>query len=81
MPFLGDNSFTLSVLREESEPAAAHWFVLATREQGPDVPNPCRLSVWIDRADSSRTTTRLFGREDVAQVEVPAGAWVEVGPR
>jgi CRISPR-associated protein Cas5/DevS len=78
LPFLGDNSFTLSVLREEPEPVPARWFVLARRDQGPNLPNPCRLTVWIDRADSSRTVTRLYGREHEARVDVPDDAWTPI---
>lgn len=81
LPFLGDNSFTLSVLREEPEPReAAYWFVRATREQGADVPNPCRLTVWIDRASSARTAVGLYGRQDEPAAEPPPGAWTEIRP-
>lgn len=81
VPFLGDNSFTLSVLKEEvGEPQAAHWFVQATREQGARVPNPCRLTVWIDRASSAKTVVRLYGREETAQMEPPDGAWTAIRP-
>jgi CRISPR-associated protein Cas5t len=81
LPFLGDNSFLLSVLREEPEPReAAYWFVLARREDGARVPNPCRLTVWIDRASSARTVVRLYGRQDEASVEPPRDAWTEIRP-
>jgi CRISPR-associated protein Cas5t len=82
LPFLGDNSFLLSVLREEVEPQVktACWFVLARREQGPNVPNPCRLTVWIDRADSSRTVARLYGREDEPRLDPPPDAWTPIRP-
>lgn len=82
VPFLGDNSFLLSVLREEGEEPTepAHWFVLARREDGARVPNPCRLTVWIDRASSARTVVRLYGRQEERQVEPPDGAWTEIRP-
>lgn len=80
LPFLGDNSFTLSQLREEAEGVSAWWFVLAQREDGTRIPNPCRLTVWIDRADSSRSVTRLYSRASVAQREVPDNAWTLIKP-
>lgn len=80
LPFLGDNSFTLSVLREETDTVPARWYVRVRREQGPNVPNPCRLTVWIDRADSSRTVTRLFGRGDEATIDPPPDAWTAIQP-
>ena len=80
LPFLGDNSFTLSVLREEAEPEGAYWYVLANREQGPNVPNPCRLTVWVDRASSAKTVVRLYGRQEMAEIEPPAGAWTAISP-
>lgn len=82
VPFLGDNSFMLSVLREEEAERAepAYWFVLARREDGARLPNPCRLTVWIDRASSARTVVRLYGRQEERQAEPPEGAWTEIRP-
>jgi CRISPR-associated protein Cas5t len=80
LPFLGDNNFTISVLREETHPVPAHWLILAQRGQDVGLANPCRLTVWIDRADSSRTQVRLYGREDELKLDPPPDAWTPIRP-
>lgn len=80
VPFLGDNSFTLSVLREEQTALPAYWYCLVRDDTGPRLGQVSRLTVWIDRQDMSRTVTRLFSRLDQPQVEVPDSAWTEIRP-
>jgi CRISPR-associated protein Cas5t len=79
LPFLGDNSFTLSVLREESVPA--RWLLRVDPDKM-DIPEPgiARLTVWIDRQDMSRTASELYHPADEESVEVPAEAWTLVPP-
>lgn len=81
LPFLGDNNFLISVLREESDQVPAHWFV----RLDPDDPAPggqvARLTVWIDRRDMSRTFAPLFRRADPPATEIPEGAWTRLPPR
>lgn len=80
VPFLGDNSFLLSVLREDATPVPAYWFLRAERESAGASPNLSRLTVWIDRRDLSKTISRLYCRSDHATME-PAGlAWTLVPP-
>jgi hypothetical protein len=40
----------------------------------------CRLSVWIDRKDMSRTVSALYRRHAEKQPAPPEAAWTTVGP-
>jgi CRISPR-associated protein Cas5t len=81
LPFLGDNNFIISVLREEANPIPAHWFRLAQRGQEIALDNPCRLTVWIDREDASRTEIRLYTREETTRLDPTPDAWTSIMPR
>ncbi len=79
LPFLGDNSLLLSDLAEDDAPRPAYWFILADRS--PEVRGEAaRLQVWIDRAEMSRTESRLYERETLPQIEPPANAWTAIRP-
>jgi len=79
LPFLGDNNFTLSVLREES--VAARW-LLRIDPTTMDIPEPgiARLTVWVDRLDMSRTASQLYHPTDEETVEIPTKAWILLPP-
>jgi CRISPR-associated protein Cas5t len=79
LPFLGDNNFLLDVLREEPRPRAAHWYERVTPDAPPSDVLPSRLTLWIDRANSSRSRSALY-RPTAAQLEIPVGAWTEIPP-
>jgi hypothetical protein len=38
------------------------------------------MTLWIDRADLSRTQTALFAPADEASTEIPPAAWTELKP-
>jgi CRISPR-associated protein Cas5t len=78
LPFLGDNSFLVDVLREEEPPLTAYWYAKLSPEDRPN-PRTCRLSVSIDRADMSRTVSHLYAPLDTPSSEIPEAAWTEVG--
>ena len=61
LPFLGDNSFLLDRLEELPSAPTAHWYERVT-EASADGPRPrtTRLTILIDRAELSRTTSALF---------------------
>lgn len=80
LPFLGDNSFLLSSVVIDTEPLPAFWLRQVAREALVDATNLDQLTVWVDRADQTRTMTRYFSRDAVCQVEVPETAWTAVGP-
>ena len=79
LAFLGDNNFTLSVLREES--VAARW-LLRIDPTTMDIPEPgiARLTVWVDRLDMSRTASQLYHPTDEETVEIPTKAWILLPP-
>lgn len=78
LPFAGDNNLLLDDVTVRTSPPDAVWY-----EQWDGIGAPrrgsCRLTTWIDRADSSRTETPLFA--PVAASAPPDAAWVRVGPR
>ena len=79
LPFLGDNNFMpdrIDVL--ESSPPC-QWFVPVEAGDGESPRQGVgRLTVTIDRRDSSRTRSRLFGPIRRATAEIPDTAWVRI---
>lgn len=80
LPFLGDNSFGISTLKIDSHPLPAFWLTAVERERLVEVEQVYRLTVWIDRADLSRTDTRYYSPEPLPRVTVPTAAWTTVEP-
>jgi CRISPR-associated protein Cas5t len=81
IPFLGDNSFMVDVLREEErDPRPAYWYRQLSPGIDDDTESVCRLTVWIDRADMSRTVSRLYAPTKAATVEISAEAWTQIEP-
>lgn len=82
LPFLGDNSFLIDRIDVLSGPDRARWYVQLgeeeadAEEQRKDV---ARLTITINRADSSRTCSALFAPEKAPSKSIPGKAWVEVG--
>ncbi len=74
LPFAGDNNFLFDRIDVLPAPPAAHWYARLAPDDAP-VPGSCRLTVGIDRADSSRTSTVLFAPTAVAAAEPPESAW------
>jgi CRISPR-associated protein Cas5t len=85
LPFLGDNQFLPDRLREVPWPLAgshrAYWYVRVD-EAGGGGPRPhtTRLTILIDRADLSRTTSALFAPTPEATAEPPPAAWTAIDP-
>ncbi len=81
LPFLGDNSFLIDRLQPVHKPNAAHWFVSVTPENptGYRKDLVMRLTISINRADMSRTTSGLFAPVSQLCEAPPDSAWVEVG--
>ena len=79
VPFLGDNAFLIDRLREPPESPAARWFLRV--EDVPDtdrLPHVTRLTVWIDRADMTRTRSALFAPAATDATEPPPAAWSRI---
>jgi CRISPR-associated protein Cas5t len=78
LPFLGDNNFLPDVIRQIDTPTA-FWWERVTK--GGLRENTSRLTIFIDRADMSRTKSDLFAPSDseCSGEEIPESAWVDVG--
>lgn len=79
LPFLGDNNFLPDRIEVTETPPACHWFVPVETGDG-EIPRQGvgRLTVTIDRSDSSRTRSRLFGPTAEATSAIPGNAWVHI---
>ncbi|HRY71320.1 MAG TPA: CRISPR-associated protein Cas5 [Phycisphaerae bacterium] len=86
VPFLGDNSYLIDRL-DLLEPGRliepARWYCRLrdlpgepTRVQA----GTCRMTIWIDRSDSSRSVTALYAPDPIRKTEIPAAAWTRVSP-
>lgn len=81
LPFLGDNQFLLDRLEERPWPQTAFWYqrLAADAGRGPR-PHTTRLTVWIDRADMSKTKSHLYAPMQAASDEIPEDAWTSIVP-
>lgn len=81
LPFLGDNQFLIDRLHRVSDhnASAAYWYE-AQNEALSTRPYTTRFTVWIDRADMSRTKSGLFSPNETAAESPTESAWIEVGP-
>jgi CRISPR-associated protein Cas5t len=59
LPFAGDNNFLIDRIDVLGDPLPARWYEAMGPDEGPRR-GSCRLTVGIDRADASRTSTLLF---------------------
>lgn len=82
VPFLGDNAFLLDRLEEVPESGPVRWFERISPETGGGIrQRTSRLTMLIDRADLSRTTSALFAPgQDGIIGEAPAVAWSSFKP-
>ncbi len=81
LPFLGDNAFLLDRLEQLPTVPAAHWYERVTEASGfGPRPRTTRLTILIDRAELSRTTSALFAPTENATSDIPETAWTEIRP-
>lgn len=78
VPFLGDNNFLLDRADLLDTPRPAYWFAPVVEAGTGPRPRTTRLTIQIDRADLSRTTSQLFTPEQEATGSPPEAAWTEV---
>jgi len=76
LPFLGDNSFLIDVIREE-EPgtAPAQWLTPAPRGASPHPDEAARLTLLVYRADMTRTKSAVFLLTE-STADPPDSAWL-----
>lgn len=79
LPFLGDNNFLVDKINPVDMTAPAHWYCVADETLTlTDGQEPARLTITIDRADMSRTRSRLFAATAQPVEAIPDSAWVTV---
>ncbi len=74
LPFAGDNNFLFDRLEIIDQPEAAHWYAPLMPDDEPRK-GSCRLTVGIDRADNSKTTSILLAPTIEVTSEPPESAW------
>jgi CRISPR-associated protein Cas5t len=75
LPFAGDNNLLFDRIDLLDAPPPSRWYT-RIRPDDPLRRGTCRLTVGIDRRDSSRTTTVLCAPTDQPTAEPPDIAWV-----
>jgi CRISPR-associated protein Cas5t len=80
LPFLGDNSFLPDRIEPMQSILSAIWFERVTAADQELRSRTTRLTVWIDRADMSRTLSDLFAPTETPTAEIPLAAWTEINP-
>lgn len=80
MPFLGDNNFLLDRAELWEAPVECYWYEPVRESASGPQPRTARLTVRIDRADSSKTTSHLYAPCGTASDRPQDFAWTSVGP-
>jgi CRISPR-associated protein Cas5t len=73
-PFAGDNNFLIDRIVEEKPPETTTWYA-RMRPEDPPRKGSCRLTVGIDRADNSKTTSFLYAPIESGSAIPPSVAW------
>ncbi|MBE9166616.1 hypothetical protein IQ238_03390 [Pleurocapsales cyanobacterium LEGE 06147] len=77
-PFAGDNNFLFDEIKVIDKPKLARWYCPIDNNSPPSK-DKCRLTTWIDRADNTKTKTKIFGFAPTNFVlEPPQSAWIEL---
>jgi CRISPR-associated protein Cas5t len=79
LPFLGDNAFLPDRIQTLQAIPKANWYERVSEEQATIRPRTTRLTIWIDRADTSRTKSQLYAPSELTNV-VPQAAWTDIIP-
>jgi len=74
LPFAGDNNFLFDRIDVLQEPVLTYWYV-QIQPDDPPMRSSYRLTVGIDRADNSKTTSHLYAPILDATDEPPELAW------
>lgn len=74
LPFAGDNNFLFDQIDILDEPLSTLWYVQMQPDNAP-MRGSYRLTVGIDRADNSKTTSFLYAPIEEPMTEPPAEAW------
>ena len=80
LPFLGDNAFLADRIEVLESAPATHWYERLTADGEKVRPRASRLTVWIDRTDTSRTRSDLYAPTTSATSDIPPSAWTDINP-
>lgn len=80
LPFLGDNAFLPDRIEPLAELTEAHWYQRVDENQATVQSRTTRMTVWIDRADLSRTRSELYSPTEIATASIPETAWTSINP-
>lgn len=80
VPFLGDNQFLIDKLKIVDLPQVGHWYERVGEEAGSPRPYTTRMTILIDRADLSRTTSALYAPMEQPSANIPDAAWTVIDP-
>ena len=75
LPFAGDNNFLFDRIDELTAPPESTIWYTRMHPDDPPRQGSCRLTVGIDRADNSKTTSFLYAPVDCGASEPPEMAW------
>ena len=75
LPFAGDNNFLFDRIDELAAPPASTIWYARMQPDDPPARGSCRLTVGIDRADNSKTTSALYAPVVSGSPEPPETAW------
>ncbi len=76
LPFAGDNSFLFDTIELKDNPPKAYWYTPADKLHEFRGTSTCRLTVYIDREDASRTVTKIFAQSP-KQALPSESSWIE----
>lgn len=79
LPFAGDNNFlfdSIEVIDLEQFNKSLRWYCLLENESFPSR-DCCRLTIWIDRSDNTKTQTAIFSLSNFV-VSPPLSAWMQL---
>jgi CRISPR-associated protein Cas5t len=79
IPYMGDNSFMIDRVEELETTPSAHWYERLSSDHIGNINRSSRMTLAIDRADSSMTKTDLFAPIQVPTMNIPDDAWVNQG--
>jgi len=83
LPFLGDNQFLIDrlELHDPNDLPATHWYCpIDEKSKAGPRSGITRMTVWIDRADMSKTVSQLFAPTAEATSRIPESAWTPIEP-
>lgn len=79
LPFAGDNNFLFDEIEPIDSPKMARWYCPLQNTSRPEH-GVCRLTIWIDRVDNTKTQTAEFAPSAFC-LSPPNAAWVQLPSR